>query len=153
MKHIKLFEQFLNENAAPKLKDLLNTEDLAVEIGSGTHGKTEWDKNELIEIIDAALTHNLFDADFYYNWTDNGKAYKSFFIKDVIKPLMKNIDKTLKEYFYLSQGIYRPILKFKMDWKEREDWIDNWFQTSGIPDNIKKDYYKYREEYAGVKLK
>jgi hypothetical protein len=48
---------------------------------------------------------------------------------------------------------YGNKLKFKMNNDEKENWIDNWFKTNkSISQSLKKDYYNYRDEYAGVKL-
>ena len=153
MKKIKLFEQFLNENKIPKLKDLVN-QPLSIEIGSSTSTKQGWSQSEIEEKIEQALMYNLFDWDFYYNWTDSGKKYKSFFERDIIKSFIKNIKKTLKDYFTLDKDYGgEDLLKFNIESYKKEDWIDNWFQTSKIPNDIKKDYYDYREKYAGVKLK
>jgi hypothetical protein len=146
MKHIKLFEQFVNESL--KFKDLIDT-NFKIEIGSGTDGGT-WNQEELTEKIKEAIQHNLFDWDFYYNWTDNDKEYLKTFEKETLDPLVKNIDKTLKDLFTFKDN----KLTFNITRDDAEAWIDNWFQTNkSISKSLKQDYYDYREKYAGVKLK
>jgi hypothetical protein len=92
----------------------------------------------------------LFDADFYYNWTDNGDEYSKIFDKDTIQPLLKNTDKTLNDMFKFNGD----RLVFKIKGRKAEEWIDTWFQTNkSISKSLKQDYYDYRDKYAGVKLK
>lgn len=146
MKHIKLFEEFINESI--KFKDLVDNK-FKIIIGSQTIGGT-WNKRELTEEIKEAIMHNLFDWDFYYNWTDNDKEYFKAFDKDTLKPLLKNIDKTLNNMFAFKDN----KLTFNIKGTEAEAWIDNWFKTNkSISNSLKEDYYEYREEYAGVKIK
>jgi len=146
MKHIKMFEEYINE--AIKFKDLIDKK-FDIEVGSGTTGKT-WNEDNLTQEIENGITHNLFDADFYANWTDNGDEYKKIFDKDTIKPLLKNMDKTLNDMFSFN----RNKLTFNIEGSKAESWIDDWFQTNkSISKSLKKDYYDYRDEYAGVTLK
>jgi len=146
MKHIKLFEQFLNE--AIKFKDLIDTR-FGIEVGSGTQTST-WNESDLTDKIKEAIKHNLFDADFYSNWTDNGDEYSKIFDKDTVQPLLKNIDKTLNDMFKFNGD----RLVFTIEGRKAEEWIDKWFQTNkSISKSLKQDYYDYRDEYAGVKLK
>ena len=146
MKHIKLFEAFVNESI--KFKDLVDT-NFYIEVGSGTTGGT-WSKEELIQEIKSAIKHNLFDADFYYNWTDDGKEYLKVFDKDTLEPLLKNIDKTLNSMFTFKAN----KLTFNIEHTAAKEWTDNWFQTNkSISKSLKEDYYAYREKYAGVILK
>ena len=146
MKHIKLFEQFINESI--KFKDLVDKE-FDIEVGSGTTGAT-WNEDDLTQEIENAITHNLFDADFAANWTDHKDEYRKIFYKDTIKPLLKNIDKTLNDMFTFKGN----KLTFNIEGRDSDAWIDNWFQTNkSISKSLKQDYYDYRDEYAGVKLK
>jgi hypothetical protein len=146
MKHIKLFEQFINESI--KFKDLVDKK-FDIEVGSGTTGKT-WNEDDLTQEIESGIKHNLFDAEFYYNWTRDGKEYLKVFDQDTIKPLLKNLDKTLNDMFTFKGN----KLTFNIEGSESEAWIDNWFQTNkSISKSLKQDYYDYREKYAGVKLK
>jgi hypothetical protein len=146
MKHIKLYEEFINESI--KFKDLVDTR-FDIEVGSGT-AATTWDKEALTKEIGSAIKHNLFDAEFYYNWTDDGKEYWKVFDKDTLEPLLKNIDKTLNSMFTFKAN----KLTFNIEHTAAEEWTDNWFQTNkSISNSLKQDYYTYREKYAGVKLK
>lgn len=145
MKHVKLFEQFTNESL--KFKDLVDSS-FNIEIGSGITSGT-WNQAELTEEIKKAIKHNLFDWDFYYNWTNSGKEYSKVFDKDTVEPLLKNIDQTLNDMFVFKNN----KLIFKITGDEAAKWIDAWFQNNkSISKSLKKDYYDYREEYAGVKL-
>lgn len=144
MKHIKLFEQFVSESL--KFKDLVDTK-FYIEVGSGTKSTT-WNKDDLIQEIKRSIKHNLFDPEFYYNWTDNGKEYANVFDKDTMQPLLKNIDKTLNNMFSFKRNTLTFTFK-----KKNDEWIDNWFQTNkSISDSLRKDYYEYRKQYAGVEL-
>lgn len=148
MKYIKLFEEFTLTNESLKFKDLVDT-NFKIEIGSGTENGT-WNQKELTEKIKEGIKHNLFDWDFYYNWTDNNKEYSKVFDKDTLNPLLKKLDKTLKDLFTFKDN----KLTFNITGDDAEAWIDNWFQTNkSISKSLKQDYYDYREEYAGVKLK
>ena len=148
MKHIKLFEEFTLTNESLKFKDLVDT-NFKIEIGSGTESGT-WNQEELTEKIKEGIKHNLFDWDFYYNWTDNNKEYSKVFDKDTLNPLLKKLDKTLKDLFTFKDN----KLTFNITRDDAEAWIDNWFQTNkSISKSLKQDYYDYREKYAGVKLK
>jgi uncharacterized protein YegP (UPF0339 family) len=131
-----------------KLNDLVNTR-FSIEIGSGkTTGN--WSSEELIEKLKEAIKHNLFDREFYYNWTDLGKEYNSIFEKETLSPMIKNIDRTLKEFFVLKGS----TLVFRLEGSNAQKWIDKWFQTKkSISNELKSDYYAYRKKYAGVTLR
>jgi len=146
MKHIQLFEQFINE--AIKFKDLVDTK-FDIELGSMSTGAT-WDQEKLTQEIKDVIKHNLFDADFAANWTDNADEYSKVFDKDTLQTLIKNIDKTLNDMFTFRGN----KLTFNIEGSKSEAWIDNWFQTNkSISKSLKQDYYDYRDEYAGVSLK
>ena len=131
-----------------KLNDLVNTR-FSIEVGSGkTTGN--WSNEELIEKLKEAIKHNLFDREFYYNWTDLGKEYNSIFEKETLSPMIKNIDRTLKEFFVLKGS----TLVFRLEGSNAQKWIDKWFQTNkSISNELKSDYYSYRKKYAGVTLR
>jgi hypothetical protein len=125
-----------------------------IEIGSG-NTKTIWDKEKLINELKEVIKHNLFDGEFYYNWTDNDKEYLNIFNEMTLKTMFKNVDKILSDFFVFKKTPYstlEDVLVFnKMD---TDLWIDNWFQTNEvISESLKKDYYNYRNEYAGILLK
>jgi hypothetical protein len=136
------------KESSPKFKELVDTR-FSIEVGSGTATGT-WSNEELIEKLKEAIKHNLFDGDFYYNWTRLGKEYNSIFEKETLSPMLKNIDRTLNNFFVLKGG----ILVFKLEGRDKEKWIDKWFQQNkSISDELKSDYYSYRKKYAGVQLK
>ena len=92
----------------------------------------------------------MFDREFYYNWTDLGKEYNSIFEKETLSPMIKNIDRTLKEFFILKGS----TLVFRLEGSNAQKWIDKWFQTKKfISNELKSDYYSYRKKYAGVTLR
>ena len=131
-----------------KLNDLVNTR-FSIEVGSGTT-TGNWSNEELIEKLKEAIKHNLFDREFYYNWTELGKEYNSIFEKETLSPMIKNIDRTLKEFFILKGS----TLVFRLEGSNAQKWIDKWFQTKkSISNELKSDYYSYRKKYAGVTLR
>lgn len=141
-------------------KDLLSKRYKYV-IGSGYDGvPSDNPKDVIISRIENTITHYLFDWDFYYNWINDDsdkKLYKELFKKMVLSPMMKNIDKTLSTYFEIYSDKYDDYVA----WKDRKypsaksrKFIDTFFQkTKQITPSLKKDYYNYRSEYFGVKLK
>lgn len=135
-------------NESVKFKDLVDTR-LNIEIGSRTSNGI-WNQADLTEEIKKSIKHNLFDWDFYHNWTGKGEEYAKVFDSDVMKGLLTNIDKTLNDMFTFKGN----KLTFNITGDEAQSWIDNWFQTNkSISKSLKQDYYDYRDEYAGVKLK
>lgn len=141
------------------MKDKITFNDLVnksfnIEIGS-VNTKTTWDKEQLINELKEVIKHNLFDADFYYNWTNNDKEYLNIFNEMTLKPMFENINKTLSDFFIFKKTPYstlEDILVFNEI--DKDSWIDNWFQTNEvISESLKKDYYKYRDKYTGVLLK
>ena len=145
MKHVKLFEDFLNEGNI-KFNDLVGNK-FTIEVGSGTKEGT-WDSDSLENEIEEALSHYLFDWDFYYNWTEEGEEYQSVFKKDTLDPMLKKMDKTLSDMFEFKAD----KLTFKLADKSKK-MRDDWFKTNkSISNQLRQDYYQYREKYAGVKL-
>ena len=136
-----------------KLTDLINKNYTYV-IGSSEVRKSgSNDSKYVLGKIREIIYHYLFDANFFNNYLDSRQKleYKSIFEKEVLAPMMKSIDKTLDTFFELESGN-------KVDWKIRYDktakLIDEFFEKNKkIPSDIKKAYYEYRLEYAGVKLK
>ena len=124
-----------------------------IELGSNIE-KNNWDKDLLIRTLGDVITHNLFDRDFLYNWTNNGLEYFNIFKKDVLTPMIDDINNTLNKYFIFKSTPYsinEEVLVFKND--NSQLWIDNWFQNNkSISDKLKSDYYIYRQKYCGVSL-
>ena len=115
-----------------------------------------WDKDVLIQKIANIIKHNLFDSEFYYNWTDNGAEYFNVFKTITLTPMIEDLENTLNEYFVFKNVPYsknQKALMFNSNHNDNVSWIDNWFQTNKtISDELKKDYYNYRKCYAGVLL-
>ena len=138
-----------------KFEELVGNK-FSIKRGSGTK-TTTWEKEDLLEEIKGVIEHELFDRDFYYNWTDEGAEYYNIFDKYTLTPMLKDIDKTLNEYFVMKKTPYNNILEFKEHSKIQsikelgQGYIDNWFKTNPhISPMLRNDYKKYREKYAGV---
>lgn len=133
-------------------KNLVNKK-FPIEIGSGTITEL-WTESELLEKIVSVIKHNLFDSDFYYNWTNNKEEYLNSFNEYVLKDMIKNIDETLNKFFVFKKTPYSTntdVLVFNLE--NTKNWIDKWFQESPfLSKELKKDYYDYRKQYAGVDL-
>ena len=127
------------------------------EIGSGTDKLIKPNPREyVIEKLSEALQHYLFDSDFYYNYLDSSdqKIYLNLFQGEVLKPFLhkNNINRTLNKYFTVDSN--RKLVSWKLSRKDSEKFRDEFFRKNKkIPSNIKREYYDYRLNYAGVKLK
>ena len=144
-----LSEATLNEL---KLNDLVGNQYKYV-IGSGEEkyvGKN--DKKYVLEMIAKALETYLYDHNFALNYLEGSqrKQYESFFEKEVLKPMLSKIDFTLNNFFTLD----KDKVKWKLSSNDTRKMMDEIFRkNSKIPADIKREYYDYRLEYAGVKLK
>jgi hypothetical protein len=139
-----------------KLSDLVGKTYTYVVGSGGSSNSTPNSKEKVLQFISEAIRHYLFDSDFYMNYLDSNqqKVYKSIFEKEVLTPLLKNIDKTLQTYFELKSDKYRTSVVWKIPIDKTRLLIDTLFRTNKkVPSDIKKAYYDYRLEYAGVKLK
>jgi hypothetical protein len=127
------------------------------EIGSGTDKLIKPNPREyVIQKLSEALQHYLFDSDFYYNYLDSSdqKIYLNLFQGEVLKPFLhkNNINRTLNKYFTVDSN--RKLVSWKLSRKDSEKFRDEFFRKNKkIPSNIKREYYDYRLNYAGVKLK
>jgi len=143
-------EDSIEESASsPKgVDDLVGTK-TAFKIGSSTEKSLDpLSKSDVTEKMSKMIKHNLFDNDFYFNYTDNEDEYEAAFSKLVLDPMIKDADKTLKDFFVLEGD----TLKFKITGDKAQSWIDDWFKKSSISDDLRQDYYEHRKEYAGVIL-
>lgn len=135
----------------------------SIELGSSDTSGV-WNKEDFIQEIGRVLLHNFYDSDFAYSeYTDLGGAYKRNVINSSIIPLIKQskINKTLNDFFtydYTPYSTREKVLFFKLKGPEVRKWIDNWFKkTKNNPpkvtrmDELRKDYYNYRLDYAGQK--
>lgn len=127
------------------------------EIGSGTDKMIKPNPREyVIEKLSEAIQHYLFDWDFYYNYLDSSdkKIYLNLFQGEILKSFLhkNNINRTLKTYFTVDFN--RKKVSWKLSDRESEKFRDEFFRKNKkIPCNIKREYYDYRLDYAGVKLK
>jgi hypothetical protein len=135
-----------------KLNDLVGNQYKYV-IGSGEEkhlGKN--DKKYVLEMISKSLKTYLYDDDFALNYLDGSqrREYNTFFEKEVLAPMLKKVDFTLNNFFTLD----KDKVKWKLSSSDTRKMIDDIFRkNSKVPSDIKKEYYAYRLEYAGVKLK
>jgi hypothetical protein len=144
-----LSEATLNEL---KLNDLVGNQYKYV-IGSGEEKSLGTnDKKYVLEMIAKALETYLYDHNFALNYLDGSqrKQYESFFEKEVLKPMLSKIDFTLNTFFTLD----KDKVKWKLSSNDTRKMMDEIFRkNSKIPADIKREYYDYRLDYAGVKLK
>jgi hypothetical protein len=135
-----------------KLNDLVGNQYKYV-IGSGEEkhlGKN--DKKYVLEMIAKSLKTYLYDDDFALNYLDGSqrREYNTFFEKEVLTPMLKKVDFTLNNFFTLD----KDKVKWKLSSSDTRKMVDEIFRkNSKVPSDIKKEYYTYRLEYAGVKLK
>jgi hypothetical protein len=134
-----------------KLKDLVDNQYKYV-IGSGEEKKTGTnDKKYVLGMIAKSLKHYLYDFDFALNYLDGSqrKEYNSFFENEILLPMLKKVDFTLNTFFILD----KDKVKWALSDKDTQKMVDEIFRkNSKVPSDIKKEYYAYRLEYAGVKL-
>jgi len=134
-----------------KFEHLINTR-LVIEKGSMMNTSI-WNKEKLLEEITSVIKHNLYDADFHYNWTKLNSEYYSIFNNETLVPMLKNIDKTLLDFFVIKNGLMGEVLEFKLQGKEAQKWIDKWFKKNkAISIKLKNDYCEYRKKYADVDI-
>ena len=135
-----------------KLKDLVGNQYKYV-IGSGEEkyiGNN--DKKYVLGMIAKALEAYLYDNNFALNYLESSqqKQYGSFFKNEILLPMLKKIDFTLDNFFTLD----KDKVKWTLSSNDTRKMIDQIFtKNSKIPADIKKAYYEYRLDYAGVKLK
>jgi hypothetical protein len=135
-----------------KLNDLVGNQYKYV-IGSSEEKYIgENDKKYVLEMIEKSLKTYLYDDDFALNYLDGSqrKEYNSFFEREVLTPMLKKVDFTLNNFFVLDGD----KVKWKLSSNDTRKMVDEIFRkNSKVPSDIKKEYYEYRLEYAGVKLK
>ena len=144
-----LSEATLNEL---KLNDLVGNQYKYV-IGSGEEKSLGTnDKKYVLEMIAKALETYLYDHNFALNYLEGSqrKQYELFFEKEVLKPMLTKIDFTLNNFFTLD----KDKVKWNLSSNDTRKMMDEIFRkNSKIPADIKREYYDYRLDYAGVKLK
>ena len=139
-------------NQPLKFADLIG-KSFPIELGS-SHATRTWDEDSLFKQISDVLTHELFDRDFFYNWTGEGQEYYTLFKESVLRLMMSDLDATLEGCFVFQKTAYstlRNVLVFKFE--NITNWRDEWFKTNqAISNELKKDYFQYRKKYFGISL-
>jgi hypothetical protein len=110
------------------------------------------DKKYVLGMVGKALEAYLYDGNFALNYLEGAqrKEYNRFFETQLITPMLKKIDFTLDNFFKLEGD----KVKWKFSPTDTRKMVDEIFRkNSKIPTDVKKAYYEYRLEYAGVKLK
>jgi hypothetical protein len=140
----------INENT---IKDLVGKKFRYV-IGSGTESNIDFNDDEyVLRNLGRIIKVNLFDGEFYFNWTDTDEKilYKEIFNDDIIEPLIKNIDKTLEKYFVINKD--KNTVSWSLSNEQNRKIIDNFFlKNKKISDTLRNDYIEYRKEYFWVDL-
>jgi len=150
------------KSAKLDMKDFIGKK-ITIELGSS--GETQvWNEEDFLKQIGKVLLHNLYDTDFAYSeFTDIGDIYRKNVINSDVLPLIQvdEINKTLNHFFKYDFTPYssrEKVLFFKLNRKDTQKWIDNWFETTqnNPPkvikmDELKKEYYYFRLDYAGEK--
>jgi hypothetical protein len=155
MKRVHLFEQFIDESKNIKLKDL-EGQMFMFNVGNSGEKLKNASKSDIAKMVGNALRHYLFDQDFYSNYTDNKKEYANLYANTIEMPMVKQLDKTIREWF-----IYRDLEKWEwgegkvleFNYKKARDFIDNWFMETKMSEDLRQEYIDHREDYAGVTLK
>lgn len=139
-------------NQPLKFADLIGNS-FPIELGS-SHTTETWDDDSLSKMIRDVITHELFDREFFCNWTDKGQEYYTLFKESVLQLMMSDLDNTLERCFVFRKTAYstlRNILVFKFE--NKTNWRDEWFKTNqAISKQLKEDYFQYREKYFGISL-
>lgn len=93
----------------------------------------------VIEKLEEAILHYLFDLDFYFNYLDRSdkKIYWNLFKRRVLKPFSHkdNINRTLNKYFTIDSN--RKLINWKLSDRDSEKFRDE----------FKIEYYKYRLDH------
>ena len=110
------------------------------------------DKKYVLGMVGKALEAYLYDGNFALNYLDGAqrKEYNRFFENEILKPMLSKIDFTLNNFFTLD----KDKVKWTLSSNDTRKMIDEIFRKNKkIPADIKREYYDYRLDYAGVKLK
>ena len=145
----------IDESKNIKLKDL-EGQTFMFNVGNTGEKLKNASKSDIAKMVGNALRHYLFDQDFYYNYTDNKKEYATLYANTIEMPMVKQLDKTIKEWF-----IYRDLEKWEWGegkvlefrYEKARDFIDNWFMETKMSESLRQEYIDHREDYAGVTLK
>ena len=103
-------------------------------------------KEYVIEKIAETIKHNLYDWDFSLNGIDGSQAkeYSKIFDNDVLKPLLRNIDKTLKTYFKIDSK--NKKISWKLSFRDNDKFIDTFFKKNKkISSSIRDSYFSQNE--------
>jgi hypothetical protein len=134
-----------------KLKDLVGNQYTYVIGNSDEKYLGPNDKKYVLVMVGKALKAYLYDGNFALNYLEREqrKEYDSFFENEILKPMLSKIDFTLNTFFTLDKN----KVKWTLSSNDTRKMVDQIFtKNSKIPADIKKEYYEYRLDYAGVKL-
>lgn len=136
-----------DDNKIHRLNDLLGKK-VPISYGSATI-TTTWTIETATETIRTALTHELFDWDFYYNGTTLGEEYLRVFNDFTLSPLLLDLDTTIRTYFEPCKTYLGAGLKMK---RQPKKCIDDFFEKSPISAKLKTEYVQYKKEqnWTGV---
>ncbi len=135
-----------------KLKDLVGNQYTYVIGNSDEKYLGPNDKKYVLGMVGKALEAYLYDGNFALNYLEREqrKEYDSFFENEILKPMLSKIDFTLNTFFTLNKN----KLKWNLSSNDTRKMMDEIFRKNKkIPVDIKREYYEYRLDYAGVKLK
>ncbi len=135
-----------------KLKDLVGNQYTYVIGNSDEKYLGPNDKKYVLVMVGKALKAYLYDGNFALNYLEREqrKEYDSFFENEILKPMLSKIDFTLNTFFTLNKN----KLKWNLSSNDTRKMMDEIFRKNKkIPVDIKREYYEYRLDYAGVKLK
>lgn len=134
-----------------KIEDLIGKK-FYIDIGSTSVGSFEpWTKEDIIKNMKKSIWYNLFDQDFYYNYTspNTKNEYYELFMKTIIEPYTKNINKTLNDWFEFNDpknDYYWKDAKYLELKKLPAGWIDKWFTKTPMSDKLRNEYKYYRKD-------
>ena len=136
----------INREVTESLKDMVG-DTYTFSIGSSDQKLIKPNTKEyVLEMIAKTIKHNLYDYDFSLNSIDGSQAkeYSKIFDNDVLKPLLRNIDKTLKTYFKLDSK--NKKISWKLSSRDNDKIIDAFFKKNKkISSKIRDSYFSQNE--------
>jgi len=147
---IKL-KDILKEDVAT---DLLKLNGIRFQIGSGTEGNLNPDRKWILDKFEEMIFFYFLDSDFKFNYTNDSNEYVKIFKNEISNPFMKNLKKFINDYTITKKDFSgHPVITIKPNFNS-ETWVDNYFvKSKKLSQQLKKEYYEYRKEYAGKEIK
>jgi hypothetical protein len=134
-----------------KIEDLVGKK-FYINIGSTEVGSLDpWTKEGIIKNMKKAMWYDLFDQDFYYNYTspNTKNEYYELFMKTIIEPYTKNINKTLNDWFEFNNpknDYYYKDAKYLELKNAPAGWMDKWFMKTPMSDKLRNEYKYYLKD-------